>query len=276
MCSSDLGGAALDTISFAAATGHRVIRVPSTVLAQDDSGIAVKNGINAFGKKNFVGTFAPPFGVVIDPALLETLPLRDRIAGVAEIIKVALLKAPGLFAKIAGALAVAGVSVVDAKILTLSTGMALDTFSFQDFEGEPIASESRLSRIKTRVIAALEGRLRFNQELPKVGSRLPSRVQALEVPPRVIIDNAASNRFTVIEVNARDGPALLNRLALALFLSKVTIHSAHVATYGERAVDTFYITDLLGDKISSSQRLKSIERRLLGAAANEGEWRQAA
>lgn len=97
------GGAALDTISFAAATGHRgirVIRIPSTVLAQDDSGIAVKNGINAFGKKNFVGTFAPPFGVVIDPALLDTLPLRDRIAGVAEIIKVALLKDPELFAQV--------------------------------------------------------------------------------------------------------------------------------------------------------------------------------
>src|SRR5262249_28268806 len=68
----------------------------------------------------------------------------------------------GRFAKIPGPLAVGGVWVVDAKILTLSTGMALDTFSFQDFEGEPITSESRLARIKTRVTAALEGRLRFN------------------------------------------------------------------------------------------------------------------
>ncbi len=94
------GGAALDTISFAAATGHRgirVIRIPSTVLAQADSGVAVKNGVNMFGKKNFVGTFAPPFAVINDIALIETLSRRDRIAGVSEIIKVALLKDASLF-----------------------------------------------------------------------------------------------------------------------------------------------------------------------------------
>lgn len=97
------GGAALDTISFAAATGHRgirVIRIPSTVLAQCDSGVAVKNGLNMFGKKNFVGTFAPPFAVINDLDLLKTLSRRDRIAGVSEIIKVALLKDAGLFAAI--------------------------------------------------------------------------------------------------------------------------------------------------------------------------------
>jgi len=97
------GGAALDTISFAAATGHRgirVIRIPSTVLAQADSGVAVKNGVNMFGKKNFVGTFAPPFAVINDSRLLETLSRRDRIAGVSEIIKVALLKDAGLFSQV--------------------------------------------------------------------------------------------------------------------------------------------------------------------------------
>ncbi|MDE2341001.1 MAG: hypothetical protein KGL21_08055, partial [Alphaproteobacteria bacterium] len=77
----------------------------------------------------------------------------------------------------------------------------------------------------------------------------------------------ASNRFTVIEVNARDRPALLNALAFALFESKTTLQSAHVATYGERAVDTFYVTDLLGSKITASLRLKALERRLLDAAA---------
>jgi len=97
------GGATLDTVSFAAATGHRgirVIRVPATVLAQCDSGIAVKNGINMFGKKNFVGTFAPPFAVINDLALLDLLPLRDRVSGVSEIIKVALLKDAALFGQL--------------------------------------------------------------------------------------------------------------------------------------------------------------------------------
>ena len=85
----------------------------------------------------------------------------------------------------------------------------------------------------------------------------------------MLVDNRASNRFTVVEVNARDRPALLNQLAHALFQSKVTIHSAHVATYGERAVDIFYVTDLTGDKLDNAARLKQLERRLAAAAAGE-------
>ena len=87
----------------------------------------------------------------------------------------------------------------------------------------------------------------------------------------MFVDNKASNRFTVIEVNAQDRPALLNQLAYALFQSKVTVHSAHVATYGERAVDTFYVTDLIGDKIDSPARVKSLEKRLLEAATSASE-----
>ena len=85
----------------------------------------------------------------------------------------------------------------------------------------------------------------------------------------MLIDNAASNRFTVVEVNARDRPALLGHLANALFQSKVTIHSAHVATYGERAVDVFYLTDLTGDRLTAPARLKALEKRLLEAASGE-------
>jgi [protein-PII] uridylyltransferase len=91
------------------------------------------------------------------------------------------------------------------------------------------------------------------------------------VPPQVIIDNKASNRFTVIEVMARDRPALLASLAYALFQSKLMVHSAHISTFGERAADSFYVTDLLGDKIESKSRLATIERRLLEAATNQAE-----
>ena len=80
----------------------------------------------------------------------------------------------------------------------------------------------------------------------------------------------------MIEVNARDKPALLYHLAQALFQSKVTLHSAHIATYGERAVDTFYVTDLLNDKINSTSRLAALERRLLEAADEEEDARAAA
>jgi len=94
------GGAVLDMVSFAAAIGHRgvrVIRFPTTVLSQGDSGIAVKNGINLFGKKNFVGTFVPPFAVINDSRFLESLSRRDRISGVVEAVKVALLRDPGFY-----------------------------------------------------------------------------------------------------------------------------------------------------------------------------------
>jgi 3-dehydroquinate synthase len=94
------GGAVLDAVGYAAATAHRgvrLIRVPTTVLAQDDSGVGVKNGINAFGKKNFVGSFAPPHAVVNDVDLLVTLSERDWRAGISEAVKVALLKDAGFF-----------------------------------------------------------------------------------------------------------------------------------------------------------------------------------
>ncbi|GAA6620426.1 3-dehydroquinate synthase [Scytonema sp. NUACC26] len=89
------GGAALDLIGYAAATAHRgvrLIRVPTTVLAQNDSGVGVKNGINAFGKKNFLGTFAPPYAVLNDVSFLRTLDDRDWRSGIAEAVKVALIK----------------------------------------------------------------------------------------------------------------------------------------------------------------------------------------
>lgn len=94
------GGAALDVIGFAAATLHRgvrLVRIPTTVLAQNDAGIGVKNGINAFGAKNFLGTFAAPFAVIDDIRFLDTLPERDRIAGMAEAVKVALVRDRELF-----------------------------------------------------------------------------------------------------------------------------------------------------------------------------------
>ena len=89
------GGAVVDMVGYAAATAHRgirLIRIPTTVLAQNDSGVGVKNGINAFGKKNFLGTFAPPVAVLNDFDFLDTLSDRDWRSGIAEAVKVALIK----------------------------------------------------------------------------------------------------------------------------------------------------------------------------------------
>lgn len=89
------GGALLDVVGLAAATAHRgvrLVRIPTTTLSQDDSGVGVKNGINAFGKKNFIGTFAPPYAVINDFNLLRSLSPRDLRAGFIEAVKVALIR----------------------------------------------------------------------------------------------------------------------------------------------------------------------------------------
>jgi [protein-PII] uridylyltransferase len=175
---------------------------------------------------------------------------------------------PGLFYRIAGAIHVAGGNIIDARIHTTRDGMAVDNFLVQDPFGRPFDDEGQLARLKTAIEDALANRGKLADRL--VAKALPrTRAEAFEIVPNVLIDNKASNRFTVVEVNARDRPALLNQLANALFQSKVTIHSAHVATYGERAVDTFYVTDLTGDRILAQARLKTLERRLAAAAAGE-------
>lgn len=94
------GGALLDVVGLAAATAHRGmrhVRIPTTTLSQDDSGVGVKNGINAFGKKNFIGTFAVPFAVINDFEMLSSLPPRDKRAGFIEAIKVSLIRDASFF-----------------------------------------------------------------------------------------------------------------------------------------------------------------------------------
>jgi 3-dehydroquinate synthase len=94
------GGALLDMVGLAAATAHRGVRhvrIPTTTLSQADSGVGVKNGVNAFGKKNFIGTFAPPFAVINDFQLLASLAPRDKRAGYVEAVKVALIRDAGFF-----------------------------------------------------------------------------------------------------------------------------------------------------------------------------------
>ncbi|WP_184015910.1 [protein-PII] uridylyltransferase [Sphingobium boeckii] len=181
---------------------------------------------------------------------------------------------PGLFYRVAGAIHLAGGSIIDARIHTTRDGMALDNFLVQDPFGRPFDDVDRLTRLERGIEDALANRNRLADRLAQ-RPLARTRAEAFTIEPVVLIDNRASNRYTVIEVNARDRPALLNALAHALFQSKVTIHSAHIATYGERAVDTFYITDLIGDKVDGATRLKALERRLLDAAAGE-EAREAA
>ncbi len=175
---------------------------------------------------------------------------------------------PGLFYRIAGGIHLAGGNIIDARIHTAKNGMAVDNFLVQDPLGRPFMEHGQLARLRGAIGDALANRVKL---IPQLAARPLSRprADAFDVRPRVEFDNSASNRFTVIEVNARDRPALLNRLARALFEAKLIVHSAHVATYGERAVDNFYVTDLLGSKVDAPSRLRTLEKRLLEAAGDQ-------
>ena len=173
---------------------------------------------------------------------------------------------PGLFYRIAGGISLGGANIVDARIHTTKDGMALDNLVIQDTLGGPFDEPSRLRRMEDAIADALAGRVKLADRL--IAKPLARRRQeAFSIVPQIFIDNRASNRFTVVEVNALDRPALLYALTYALYGARVTIHSAHIATYGERAVDTFYLTDLTGDKIDSPARMKALEKRLLEVAA---------
>jgi [protein-PII] uridylyltransferase len=173
---------------------------------------------------------------------------------------------PGLFARIAGAMALSGASVVDAKIMTLANSMALDTFWVQDASSHAYAAGDRLKRLCKRVEDALSGRLDPARELEAAQNKaLPSRTRVFNVPPRVLIDNKASDQLTVIEINGRDRQGLLHDLTRALTESGLQISSAHIATFGERVVDVFYVKDVFGLKVDREEKLAQIRRQLLEA-----------
>ena len=193
----------------------------------------------------------------------------------ATLVTIMMADHPGLFYRMAGAIHLAGGSIIDARIHTTRDGIAVDNFLVQDPLGRPFDEAGQLSRLEVAIGEALANRQKMTERLS--ARPLPrTRAEAFRVNPNVLIDNRASNRYTVIEVNAQDRPALLYALAFALFQAKVTISSAHIATYGERAVDTFYVTDLTGDKITSDTRLKEIERSLLAAAGDATKRAEAA
>ncbi len=174
---------------------------------------------------------------------------------------------PGLFAQIAGAIAVSAGSIVDAKIFTTTDGFALDVFSVQDAEGGPFGDAARIARLRQTIEKTLAGEI-----VPRrlIAKRPPkARHSAFKVAARVNFDNEASTTATVIEVRRPDRAGLLYDVTTALFESGLSISSAMIATYGERVVDVFYVRDGYGHKVTHPQRLRSIEMRLLKALEGE-------
>src|SRR5262249_790187 len=169
---------------------------------------------------------------------------------------------PRLLALFAGACASAGANISGAHISTTRDGLALDTFLLaRQFE----LDEDELRRAR-RIAETIERLLKGEAPLrPLMAMRRERRGPhgAFRVAPEVLIDNAPSHPFTVIEVAGLDRPGLLYELTTALSDLNLDITSAHITTFGEKAVDVFYVTDLTNKKITNPQRQKAIRQRLL-------------
>jgi [protein-PII] uridylyltransferase len=185
----------------------------------------------------------------------------DAFRGVTELTIIA-PDHPRLLSIIAGACAGAGGNIVDAHIFTTSDGFALDTiFVSRAFDRDE--DELRRGRRMARSIEqALRGEIKVS-EIISAKRRADARAGTFAIEPEVMIDNTLSNRYTVLEVSGLDRPGLLYDLTSALSKLNLNIGSAHIVTFGEKAVDSFYITDLTGAKIVASGRQSAIRRHLL-------------
>jgi [protein-PII] uridylyltransferase len=169
---------------------------------------------------------------------------------------------PRLLALITGACAAAGANIMGAQIFTTTDGMALDTILIQREFSTEDDEQRRAERIAEIIRRSLQGQLRLKDAVASANQNRP-RLKAFSVEPRVIIDNHSSNRFTVIEINGLDRIGLLYNLTDALFHLSLNIASAHITTFGEKAIDVFYVTDLTGGKIVNPGRHSQIDKALM-------------
>jgi [protein-PII] uridylyltransferase len=171
---------------------------------------------------------------------------------------------PRLLSIIAGACTIAGGNIVDAQIYTTTDGQALDTiFISREFD-DPKDEERRARRVADLIEKALSGAIRLPETVAARVQRRP-RLKAFSLETSILVDNSWSNQFTVIEASGLDRPGLLYDLTRAISDLNLNIASAHITTFGERAVDVFYVTDLVGHKIANPNRQATIRRRLLAA-----------
>ncbi|HEY0105647.1 MAG TPA: [protein-PII] uridylyltransferase [Rhizomicrobium sp.] len=172
----------------------------------------------------------------------------------------------GLFSQLAGAVSASGGSIVEAKAFTTCDGFALDAFTIQDADGEPFGDAARLERLRQSIERTLRGEMTPRAAIARRPQR--RRASAFKVTPKVNFDNEASAHATVVEVEGLDRPGLLYDVTDALFQSGLSISSAMVSTYGERAVDVFYVRDGFGHKVRHEERLAAVRAKLLAALAD--------
>lgn len=209
----------------------------------------------------WLGVYAK--ALAADPALV--IDIGPAAEGDASEVVVATLDHPGVFARIAGGLAVAGADIVQAQATTFSDGYVLDVFTVPDEPGsDAFATESRAERIRQAVSGALMGEITLSEELTKAPA-WRRRSDAFSVPPQVVIDNKASATHTVIEVVGRNRTGFLNKIAWTLNQQGLRIAQSRIASYGERAVDVFYVKDVFGLKMEQAAKIATVRKVLLQA-----------
>ncbi|SHF38535.1 UTP--GlnB (protein PII) uridylyltransferase, GlnD [Ruegeria intermedia] len=176
---------------------------------------------------------------------------------------------PGIFARIAGALALVGANVVDARSYTTKDGYVTDAFWIQDSDGHPFDT-ARLPRLTQMIHKTLKGEVVARDAL-KSRDKIKKREKAFNVPTHITFDNDGSEIYTIIEVDTRDRPGLLYDLARTLAAANVYVANAVIATYGEQVVDTFYVKDMFGLKYHSESKQRTLEAKLRKAIAEGAE-----
>ncbi|MDD9979716.1 MAG: [protein-PII] uridylyltransferase [Boseongicola sp.] len=195
-----------------------------------------------------------------DEVRMELRPDEDRDA---TRICFALADHPGIFARLAGALALVGANVVDARSYTSSDGYATAAFWVQDADGHPYDAD-RLPRLRQTIERTLHGEVLPRRSLVD-RDKLKKREKAFNVPTSISFDNEGSDIYTIIEVDTRDRPGLLYDLTRTMAEANVYIASAVIATYGEQVVDTFYVKDMFGLKFHAASKQKTLEKKLRDA-----------
>ena len=201
---------------------------------------------------------------------LATEVATDAFAGVTELTVVA-PDHPRLLSIIAGACATAGANIVDAQIFTTTDGLALDTISISrafDLDEDEMRRAERVAKV---IEKALRGEIRLTDAVAEKAGAPRDREKTFAIAPNVAIDNNLSSQYTVVEVSGLDRPGLLFDLTSTLSRLNLNIGSAHIVTFGEKAVDSFYVTDLTGLKVTNASRQAAIRRALTEAFTPKGE-----
>ena len=193
---------------------------------------------------------------------MATMTKMHEFEGVTEITVMA-PDHPRLLSIIAGACASAGANIVDAQIFTTTDGRALDTILISREFDRNEDEERRAKNVSKMIEDMLSGKAYLPDVLAKK-TRARRAAKAFKVEPRVDINNSLSDRLTVIEIEGLDRQGLLAEMTSVISALNLDIASAHITTFGEKVIDTFYVTDLIGHKITQPSRESAIRKRLIG------------